>query len=432
MIFSFFPLRVSQITGLVVFIFCLFCQNYISGQDEQGKGKKGEDEGNVSDFYGVFKIQNWDGDLKRPEVKDDAKNVLREKLQDGESTNEKVEGIASNISLEEKIIWKPAWRYDDAGGVRLPAIASSDDWSLLAVVERTGEKPGPNGSRIIILRTIDWKILRVYELKEKKISLIVFIPGETQLLCFSQKQASLKMPSELFVLDIDGGKVLRGQKIRRDINSMQVFENPVTAIFSAAPDKDNAVPVFSLDIEHFQINKQYNSENSTGLLFKNPTDKNRFIFAGNKSIEIFEPSLQKPVAKFANPEDGTPVNAVFIGDSDVFCVLYRSGGAYLFKEGQARQLLPNSELILLYNDLSKTFLLEEIKKNEMVVFSAKDSQECDSFSASSLRPKTTGNIIYCGRLSENGYFFVDNHGNIFTCVKGGKKWKKSLIIEAMK
>ena len=68
-------------------------------------------------------------------------------------------------------------------GARLDAFAVSPDGSVLAIAERTGTSSGPNGTRIVLVNTSNWQVIRVFTVG-RMLKKLAFVPGGTTLAAF--------------------------------------------------------------------------------------------------------------------------------------------------------------------------------------------------------------------------------------------------------
>ncbi len=419
---------------VLIVLFFLVLANFASttrGQ-ESAQDKKA-DEGDVSDFEGIFKIKNWDKDIKLPEVKDDAKNVFREPYHPDELSGvlESTTGLAAKIAIADKFKWQPLWRYEGAGVILLPAITISDDKSLLAVIERTGEIKGPNASRIVIFRVSDWKIIRIHEIKDRKIENAIFLPESLELLLVSSRQSEMRQSNEIMIMDADSGGRINSKKIKNKIKNIFPLDSEIIVVVEA--DRDKGVSdIFSLEKESLQIKRKFKTANDDGIIALDSSNGERFFFAGNNVVELFSISQDDPVAKFASPENSIPLVFLSLSGDSLFSLIYPNSGAYLFRGGKSRKLMDMADSVLLYEKTGEYLMINSVQNDTAVLFKAPDFEKVDSFSPSSLKPKTNGDIIFSTSLLKQNYLFVDKHGNIFICEKKGKKWKKELIVDAMK
>ena len=103
----------------------------------------------------------------------------------------------------EKVLrWSPMERVGLLRGVRLPAAALSPDQSVLALVETTGGEDPPNGSRIVLIDTHTWGILRVIEIP-RLTDRIVFAWKEPVLFVLCKPQSELKQEGGLAKIRLD-------------------------------------------------------------------------------------------------------------------------------------------------------------------------------------------------------------------------------------
>ncbi len=406
--------------------------NFAGIAQEEPAGDKKADEGDISDFDGIFKIKNWDKDLKLPEVKDDAKNVLREPYHPDELAKiAESTGLAAKIAVAEKLKWQPAWKYEGVGGVTLPSIAISDDRSLLAIVETTGEMNGPNGSRLVIVRVTDWLVLRIHTLKTKKVHKALFLTDSTELLLSASRQPELKENNEIIIVDGGSGATIKSKKIKNRVKDFVVLGSRIVACLEADAQKGGS-ELYEMDADSLQMKTGYKTENKDGILAPHSPADGKFIFAGDRNVEIFSISQNEPLAKFAGAESKVPSAALALPGDDLVFATYAGGGAYLFRGERPRKLLDMADSSLIFDHAGGLLVASSIKKDSAVLFKLPGLDESESFSMSSLKPKTSGDVIFSAVLTKQSYVFADSHGNFFTCTKKGKKWKKELGIAAMK
>lgn len=423
--------KIKKIISLFALTFSFIIALYLSAGEKQKDEQKNKNEGDTSDFEGAFTIKNWDKDLKLPEVKDDKKNILIEEFTENEIAKiAKVNGLASILKIDKKISWKPLWRYVGAGSVNLPAITISNDKSLIAIVERTGEQQGPNGSRIILIRTADRIVARIHELKQKKVNKIAFIPDSDQIILSTLKQPEIKEFNEILTVNIESGEILKSKKYRNSINDIIVCGEKIIAAFYSEDNK--TIDLYEIYNDTLAMNKKFQSENITGILCHDKNNEERFLYASDKYIEIFLSSANKPIAKIASPEAAIPDAASFLTEDNTFIVSYKGGNAWLIRGENKRPLMEKADSIIAFNKKSSTLLLSSIKNDKAILFKLPEYEEIDSFSISSLKPRTRGDLIFSSFIDSQTCLFIDDQGNIFSCKKSGKKWKKEIHIEAMK
>ena len=110
----------------------------------------------------------------------------------------KLQALATGPALR----WSPMERVGLLRGVRLPAVALSPDQSVLAIVETTGADEPPNGSRIVLINTHTWKILKLIEIP-RLTDRIVFARKDPALFVLCKTQAVLKQGGGLARIQLD-------------------------------------------------------------------------------------------------------------------------------------------------------------------------------------------------------------------------------------
>ena len=102
------------------------------------------------------------------------------------------------------IQWAPQRVTGSIAGVRLPSAAISYDQSVLAFAELFGAESGPFGTRIVLLNTHDWRILKIIELK-RKVKKIVFAGDTVCLAALCAEQPALEQSGGLSLIRLDSG-----------------------------------------------------------------------------------------------------------------------------------------------------------------------------------------------------------------------------------
>ena len=83
--------------------------------------------------------------------------TLTSKLPAGSLAEKLADAKAETVS-----VWRPAFATQGFRGIRLDAFALSNDGSVLAIAERTGTSLGPNGTRIVLIDTSNWQVIRIF------------------------------------------------------------------------------------------------------------------------------------------------------------------------------------------------------------------------------------------------------------------------------
>jgi hypothetical protein len=415
----------------------------VGQSDMSSPAKQTKQSAGDSDFAKpVFQLKNWDKDVKKPEVADEPSNIVREmRAADEKDTFDDLEMalktppecLAGKIpSNNEKILWIPKWSFEGVGGVSLPDFSLSQDKSILAVIEITGTREGPNGSRIILFNTYDWHILRIHEFPENKITKLCFISERNRMALWSEKQNSTKKPYELIVTGIDkGGIKSSSHEIRTAITDIASVGDHVL-VKSMADTPENIYCFDSDDIS--KPARRLDSSNSGGVFAISP-DKTRFALAGNKNIEIFESTGLSLIKKIEVDVNYTPENAVFAGRNDWFAISAYNKPAFFFKDAVRKQFCDLSGHTLNYNSQDKVLFIEKYLNNQISIFEVPDLSEVSDFIPANVNPKTKGYALFTDYLEhQNKYAMMDSYGNLCLYAKylKSKKWKKKIILSSKK
>ncbi|HCE45397.1 MAG TPA: hypothetical protein DET40_17800 [Lentisphaeria bacterium] len=383
----------------------------------------------------VFKLKNWEKDVKKPEVEDDASNITVEKIDADEKDesdkeiNAPAESLASKlVNKSEKILWNPKWYFEGVGGVKLPSICTSPDLSVMAIIETTGTDKGPNGSRIVLINTYNWQILRIHEFQENKFKNICFLPDGKRLALWSEKQSLLKKPYELIIVGIEKGEIQSTSKdIKTDVSDIIAVQGGIMAKSSEERT------IFCFDPSNIsKSSKVIKSSNLQGVFAVSP-ENDRVVLAGENSIEMFDSAGLEQIKQISLNENYVPDNAVFAGKSDWIAVSSYNKPGFLFKDGSKKQFCDIMGHSLAFNAEEKLLVFEKYLNNEICVVDVPDFNEIAKFTPSSINPKTKGTAIYAVYLKHlNKYAVVDSYGNLCLYSKylKSKKWRKQLVLSS--
>ncbi len=385
----------------------------------------------------VFKLKNWDKDVKKEEVENDSSNITVEKIGQDEKENNDKEVSAPSDSLaaklaskNEKILWTPKWHFEGVGGIRLPGICISPDSSVFAIIETTGTAKGPNGSRIVLVNAYNWQVLKIHELQENKITQICFLPDGKGMALWSEKQSMIKKPYELIIVSTEKGDI---QSASRDIKSDITDLAAVQGYVIAKTFKENDICCFdSSDIS--KSPKKIKSENLNGVFAISP-DKGRFALAGEKFLEIYESAGLELLKKIKFDENFIPDNAIFAGRNDLLVVSGYNKPGFIFKDDQKKTFCENTGRSIAFNSEEKLLVFEKYLNNEICLIEVPDLNEYGKFVPAGINPKTQGAAIFMTYLKHLGkYAVIDSYGNLclYSKYQKSKKWSKQIIFGTKK
>lgn len=405
----------------------------VKGEEDVSSGGSDQNDSSGDVEMPVFKLQNDDGG-NGTKVEDDRSNIQVRKREAEEFNvkNDKTppDSLAGQVGIPSQVItWKPKWFFEGSGGPRLPVCELSEDGSVFALVERTGKLNGPNGSRILLYNTYNWQIIGLHEFPEEKITFMALIPKTMLAAVFFERQEVLNKKSRLAVFNLkDKAELFSDSSIQDKVMDMAVWDNGILLKTSGknpeiiyCPWKKEGGPPLKSP-----------SENSGGVF--SILDGSTAALAGEKSIEIFDPSL-KISSKFHGAyENGyCPDKAEFCGEMDRIAVSAYMKKAYFFNKGKVSEISDSSGRILEFD--GKNLILEQYMKNRVVFLGIPSLEEELSADPPGSKPKTKGYPLLFRELKHLGkYLVLDSSGNLYLMKKPGKskKWKKQVIFLSTK
>lgn len=125
-------------------------------------------------------------------------------------TETPADSLAARLTRTAKdgkvIVWTPMKAPVAMSPVRLPDMKISPDSSVIAFVETTGKSEGPFGSRLVLMNTHTWSVIRIVEVPGRNIKQITWIPGTVSVGALCSAQKSMRQEEGLAVIDLRKGK----------------------------------------------------------------------------------------------------------------------------------------------------------------------------------------------------------------------------------
>ena len=206
--------------------------------------------------------------------------------------------------------WAPRERVGVLRGVRIPAAALSPDQSVLALVETTGGDDPPNGSRIVLINTHTWEILKVIEIP-RLTERLVFARKEPALFVLSKAQAELKQEGGLakIRLDPDDAAETSFIPVGRHVFSDLLCDRE-DRVYLADAEKPRVL-IFRQD----SARPRTAEVSAPGCALALSPDGRRWAAAGTAGkIEIFKTGDGRPLSSESIPE-GYPVRQLLFLDN---------------------------------------------------------------------------------------------------------------------
>ena len=337
--------------------------------------------------------------------------------------------------------WRPAFASQGFRGARLDAFAVSQDGSVLAIAERTGTYNGPNGTRIVLVNTSDWQVIRIFTV-ERMLKRLAFVPETTTLAAVAFPQLALKQDFGLAVLGLATGKEqaflplpfpFNEKTAPEDIALLAMQDRIVCSGFFGSTvfcihlpvTKDSEVPYHTFE-----------TVSPASALALTPDGKS-VAAASLKSIEYFDlnPSARyKRKSVTALDLGWKPVDIHFLNGAQtdfLLCPAYRDDTAPIFVRSAAKDSLDgrSAGFAVPMEQGSRIGVAFKVKGRIDIVDPATLEAD-DSVILEQLRPETTGDtafVFYHDAI--HAFCVIDTNGNCFAAGKreGEKRWAKRII-----
>ncbi len=239
-----------------------------------------------------------------------------------------------------RLLWQPQEVLTLHAPVRLPDAAISPDRSVIVFVETTGATEGPFGSRLILMNTANWKILRILELRERMIRKIVWVPGTLKLAALCTAQPALDQKYGLAVFDLQTGTETGFIQIPEGMGDTAFLADSRCRIILSHGDLPELVviPADSLNPESKIILKTEKSNMVAAI-----SADGKYLAAvpseSGKRISIYKTSDLQPFATEDLPSPLTPKQLFFLGNPSAFYLCGKTAqGSAILKNGQLRHL----------------------------------------------------------------------------------------------
>ena len=392
---------------------------------------------------------------KLPEIEVDSSNVrsipkssvqpIRESKRELKLTSELPGGsLAEKLTdagAETVTAWRPAFASQGFRGARLDAFAVSQDGSVLAIAERTGTSNGPNGTRIVLVNTSNWQVIRVFTVG-RMLKKLAFIPESTTIAAIALPQASIKQEFGLAVLDLAAGKEQGFLQLSFPFNAKI---EPEDIALLATQDRIICSGFFGSTVFciHLPIAEDskvpfhtFETVSPASALAVTPDGKT-LAAASLKAIEYFD---LDPAAKYRRKSitaldlGWKPVDIHFLNGAQtdfILCPAYRDDTAPVFVHSSVKNSLDgrSAGFAVPVEKGSQIGVAFKVKGRIDVVDPA-TLDAAESVILEQLRPATTGDTAFAFYHDAiHAFCVIDTNGNCFAAGKkeGEKKWSKRII-----
>jgi hypothetical protein len=376
----------------------------------------------------------WQSDEKRPEVIDGRENIIVSKdASENASAGFDPETSAGRIVQKGyHLTWSPKWNYYGTGGVKLPGAAVSKDRSVLAVLETVGEERGPWQSRIVCISPVNGHILRIIELKERKIERILFSGEKDEVLLYQSGQQAFDQKNRFVKVNLRSGKIvaeyppLPGDEIQ----AFNINANGSHAVVKMK--KSSSVLVY--DLEQPEQEPLVLDSGFEGGAVGFAADGESVLAAGEGAVRFL--SMLNPGTQTRDPivsPDGFVPDFLEVaadGAHEIIVGKVEGGPFYLLRGGRNFLLDDSGEGFACFTE--KSIMLVAQSQSTVRFLDRGTLAETARVPVKNDRPPTRGNLAGLFYDPDFGLLAVDSHGNIYTRKLTGRKWNKKLLLSAKK
>lgn len=392
---------------------------------------------------------------KMPEIEVDSSNIrtvpkssvqpIRESKRELTLTSKLPAGSLAEKLADEKAdtvsIWRPAFATQGFRGTRLDAFALSDDGSVLAIAERTGTSLGPNGTRIVLIDTSNWQVIRIFttELMLKKLA---FGPAPETMAALAFPQVSRKQSFGAALFDLKTGKQTAFYPLPFPFNG---DTEPVqtalltnadglfcsgffgSKVFFIAKDADTSAAVPYATFE---------TASPSSALAITPDGKS-LAAASQKAIEYFglgSANLFRRKSITSLDLGWAPVDLHFLGGAQtdfILCPAFKEDSPPVIMRSSARESLDGrSAGYTIPMDGGRQIAVAFKVKGRIDVIDPASLEAVDSVILEQLRPATAGDAQFvCYLDSIRAFCVIDTNGNGFAVgkINDSSRWAKRII-----
>ncbi len=392
---------------------------------------------------------------KLPEIEVDSTNIrsvskstvqpIRESKRELKLTSKLPDGslaeAISDSAADTLQAWRPAFASQGFRGARLDAFAVSPDESVLAIAERTGTINGPNGTRIVLVNTSNWQVIRIFT-TDRMLKKLAFVPGTKTLAAIAFPQLARKQDFGLSVLELADGKEQTFLPLPFPFNEKVATED---IALLAMQDRIICSGFFGSTVfcVHLPVAKDskvpfhtFETVSPASALAVTP-DGNSLAAASLKAIEYFELS---PAAKYKRKSITTldlgwkPVDLHFLNGAQtdfVLCPAYREDSPPIMVRSSSKDSLDGrSAGFAIPMGQSGQIGVAFKVKGRIDIVDPVTLKATDSVILEQLRPSTTGDTAYVFFLDAiSAFCVIDTNGNCFAAGKkeSDKRWSKRII-----
>ncbi len=322
-------------------------------------------------------------------------------------------------------VWIPGWDLTGTGALRVADAAAVLDGSVAAFLETVGKCEEAQGGRIILLDVLRKRIAGYFTVGRKLSALRL---GNTleYAVAFAEAQPVLKQPAGFVVLDLKEGKERSFHRTDKPVS----FAVAGASLFFA--DAKGAVRMLNLE------------DGKSKTLFRAPCPLLRVSPDGTAVIAAAEDAFYRIDAASGEVASKEPRKERFRigelvctkpdGSGFLFSALPDTNGKcrlFLHVEGKQREIAADSAGRFVWQENGPNLFVMRVIKGRVFRLDPESLKDYSSCEPKSLRPATLGTVRWLFSGGEPCELVaMDSLGSVYTLKSVGKRWRKTLIVNA--
>lgn len=327
------------------------------------------------------------------------------------------------------IQWTPLRMAGTVQGVRLPDMQLSLDQSVFAIVETTGKVEGPWGSRIILINSHNWNIIRIIT-TERQITRLCFIHNTQQIAALCKSQPVMKQDAGLAVFHMKTGKETAFRQLS-DSLSGSMFSDYNGRIYIAHREKKQ---VWRFEKDIMQYPKTIRTNDADPVIALSPNGKLFAVSSSSGQITLHKVSDLRPIASIKAPENYPFSQIIFIdNDKQLFCAAnaLRNSAAIVLRNRQFFELNGYNAGFNAITGDGKYLIHCKKVRGELEIINTETLVKERAVIPETIVPQTRGaDPAFVFHLEASGTIAIlDTKGNFYLLylLKNGKKYQKETI-----
>lgn len=330
----------------------------------------------------------------------------------------------------KKIIWRPQIR---PGGefLGLPWLITatlSQDRSIFAVVERTGADKGPYGSRIVLINTFDFAVLKVIE-TSYSLRQIIVDDGRDMIYALAYEQKVMEQQQSILEINLKTETVSTLLTLKKQTVQDFVVSAKAGKFFLRYANEEPLYVYPVINPASGSVKTiQTHPDDFIGL---SETDKTLTVF-GSKKIVDYDFNDLAPYQTRHIPFDKKPKKIFNLGSRDRWAVVNYENKTLLYLGGQILVVNDGAGEFVFADPVSGTFYAEQQFQNIIGIFKIMPFGKIENIEPLKLFPKSSAPPLFADFLSTGSrILYLDRAGALWVFAKNRTaRWSKIAILSA--